>query len=302
MDKKSTGIGGTVTGRGEAAPPGTVEVCARTNLTKPECSCRLCCQSLLAQYAPQLDSNAAMPLGPLSNWRADPLPDPVQSPERAAAAQAASRTKVEAALRREGMPEQQMAMQGLRRRIAELEAEVRRLGELAHTDALTGLPNRRALEAALARELARSARAGQPLCLAVLDLDHFKAVNDVHGHPRGDQLLCEAAVAWRAELRADDLLARNYGDEFATVLPNCPPEEATEVIERLRAATPAGQTCSAGLVRWDGRESTEAIGARADRALYAAKQAGRNLTIAAGHGISAVERRRWRGKLAAVSS
>jgi diguanylate cyclase (GGDEF)-like protein len=177
-----------------------------------------------------------------------------------------------------------MATQGLLRRIAELEAEVRRLGELAHTDGLTGLPNRRALEVALERELARSARAGQPLCLAALDLDHFKGVNDAHGHPGGDQLLREAAVAWRAELRADDLLARNYGDEFTAVLPNCRLEEAAEVIERLRAATPAGQTCSVGLVRWDGRESTEAIGARADRALYAAKQAGRNLTIAAGYG------------------
>ena len=173
-------------------------------------------------------------------------------------------------------------------RVAELEAEVRmlkaearKLARLAHSDALTGLPNRRALEPALTRELARAARLEQPLCLAVIDLDHFKAVNDTQGHQAGDRLLREATAAWDRQLRAEDMLARNDGDEFTVLLANCQLEEASELIERLRAATPTGQTCSAGVVCWDGSEPPEALIARGDRALYAAKHAGRDLAIAA---------------------
>jgi diguanylate cyclase (GGDEF)-like protein len=165
--------------------------------------------------------------------------------------------------------------------VRRLEAKARRLAQLAHTDALTGLPNRRALEQALARELARAKRLPQPLCLAMIDLDHFKAVNDTHGHQTGDRLLREATAAWDRQLRAEDVLARNDGDEFTVLLANCPLEAASELIERLRAATPEGQTCSAGVVGWDGSEAPEALIARADRALYAAKHAGRDLAITA---------------------
>src|SRR5262249_17720318 len=77
-----------------------------------------------------------------------------------------------------------------------------RLMLIARTDALTGLPNRRAWDEELARELARAARAGAPLCTAVLDLDHFKEFNDLHGHQAGDEHLKITAVRWRAELRA----------------------------------------------------------------------------------------------------
>jgi diguanylate cyclase (GGDEF)-like protein len=122
-----------------------------------------------------------------------------------------------------------------------------RLEELALTDALTGLPNRRAWEQRLPGELARAARDGSPLCLALLDLDHFKAFNDRHGHPAGDALLRDAAAAWSRELRAGDLLARYGGEEFVLVLPNCAAHEAEAIAERVRARTPAGETCSIGV-------------------------------------------------------
>ena len=172
-------------------------------------------------------------------------------------------------------------MRRLKANARRLKAKTRELSQLAHTDALTGLPNRRALEAALVRELARAQRLAQPLCLAIVDLDHFKVVNDTHGHQAGDRLLRQAAAAWDRQLRAEDMLARNDGDEFTVLLSSCPLEAACEVIERLRAATPGQQTCSAGVVDWDGSEPPEALTARADQALYAAKHAGRNLTITA---------------------
>ena len=155
------------------------------------------------------------------------------------------------------------------------------LARLALTDQLTGLPNRRAWEEALARELARAARGGQPVCVAVLDLDGFKAFNDEHGHQAGDRLLTQAARAWQRQLRVSDLLARYGGEEFAAVIPAWPLEIAVEVVERLRRAAPGGLTASAGVASWDGSESGAQLFGRADAALYAAKQAGRDRTVAA---------------------
>ena len=155
---------------------------------------------------------------------------------------------------------------------------LRRLGELALTDALTGLPNRRALDTSLTHALGDAAATGRPLCVALLDLDHFKAYNDARGHQTGDRLLKGAAAAWRAELRPGDLLARYGGEEFAVVLPDCDRTSALAVLERLRGATPEEQTCSAGLARWDGAESLDELVGRADEALYRAKDAGRDRT------------------------
>lgn len=150
------------------------------------------------------------------------------------------------------------------------------LGELTRTDELTGLPNRRALNDALPRELERSLREGHGLCLAMLDLDHFKRYNDANGHPAGDRLLAAAAVAWRDALRSGtDLLARYGGEEFAVVLPTTM-DAAHETLERMRAATPDRQTVSIGLASWDGLEQTESLIARADAALYRAKAGGRD--------------------------
>jgi diguanylate cyclase (GGDEF)-like protein len=152
----------------------------------------------------------------------------------------------------------------------------------ARTDELTGLPNRRGWDDEIARELARARRSGQPLCVAVIDLDHFKSVNDIHGHPAGDRLLKEAASAWRSTVRLTDVLARHGGEEFALALPACTLRDATILVERLRAATPGGQTVSAGIAQWDGLETAIQLYSRADGALYEAKRAGRDrVTLAA---------------------
>jgi diguanylate cyclase (GGDEF)-like protein len=103
----------------------------------------------------------------------------------------------------------------------------------------------------------------------------------LRGERDGDHLIKEAAAFWRGELREVDLLARLDGGSFGIVLPNCGLGEAIEVLDRVRAATPRDQTASAGVARWDGEEPAELLQARCGDALTAAKQAGRNLTIAA---------------------
>jgi diguanylate cyclase (GGDEF)-like protein len=164
--------------------------------------------------------------------------------------------------------------------LAQVGALYHEVGRLARTDALTGVANRRAWDDELPRELARSARSGQPLCVALLDLDHFKAYNDRHGHQAGDRLLKAAAAAWQGKLRKTDLLARYGGEEFAVLLPDCGLDSAMEIAERLRTAQPEG-TCSIGVAGWDGREAATRLVARADQALYAAKEGGRNRSRAA---------------------
>jgi diguanylate cyclase (GGDEF)-like protein len=149
-----------------------------------------------------------------------------------------------------------------------------RLADMAATDPLTGLPNRRTLDAELERALREAADPG--VCVAMLDFDHFKAFNDVHGHTAGDRLLKEAAAAWGTHLRPADVLARWGGEEFAVLLPACDLAGAQLVVERLRAALPGGQSCSAGIAQWDGEESPGALIHRADTALYAAKRDGRD--------------------------
>ncbi len=159
---------------------------------------------------------------------------------------------------------------------------VDRLSVAAHTDALTGLLNRRALDELMPLELERAARSGSPLCLAMLDLDHFKAYNDRHGHPAGDVLLRTAARLWQDALRSSDALIRFGGEEFLAVLPACDLLDASARMETLRRATPSDQSCSVGVVRWDGVESIDALLGRADQAMYAAKHAGRDRVQAAG--------------------
>jgi diguanylate cyclase (GGDEF)-like protein len=148
------------------------------------------------------------------------------------------------------------------------------LTDMASTDALTGLPNRRAWEQSLERALAEN----QSVALAMLDLDHFKDFNDTHGHPAGDRLLRETAAAWREELRAGDLVARLGGDEFALLLPDCNAANALEVVERLRLRIPGEETCSAGIATHKSGARPEALMASADTALYEAKTAGRDRT------------------------
>ena len=170
----------------------------------------------------------------------------------------------------------------LKRMESEREGLLREVEEAALSDALTGLPNRRALDEALPREMARARRSQAPLCLAIVDVDHFKQYNDKRGHLVGDVFLRDCAIAWDGELRGEDMLVRFGGEEFLVVLPGCSLDDAAEIVERLRSATPDGQTCSAGLVRWDTVEAAEELFARADAALYEAKGAGRDQLVRIG--------------------
>ncbi|HWC48456.1 MAG TPA: sensor domain-containing diguanylate cyclase [Solirubrobacterales bacterium] len=154
--------------------------------------------------------------------------------------------------------------------------------DMATHDSLTGLYNRRVLEEQLPREMARARRTGSPLCVALIDIDHFKAYNDAHGHLAGDEVLRECARAWDEALRGEDTIVRFGGEEFLVLLPDTAPEEAAEVVERLRERTPLGQTCSAGLASWDTVESADDLLGRADAALYLAKAGGRDQLALAG--------------------
>jgi diguanylate cyclase (GGDEF)-like protein len=156
-----------------------------------------------------------------------------------------------------------------------------RMDTLALTDPHTGLMSRRVWEDELPRELARARRSESPVSVALLDLDHMSAFNMLRGEREGDMLIKEAAARWRNELREVDVLARLEGTQFGAVLPNCGLGEACDVLDRVRAATPRGQTASAGVARWDGEEPAELLLARANDALTAAKESGRNVTIAA---------------------
>jgi diguanylate cyclase (GGDEF)-like protein len=158
---------------------------------------------------------------------------------------------------------------------------VEQLQAMARTDSLTGLLNRRAMTEALERDIAGSRRRMRPMSIAMMDLDHFKAFNDAFGHQAGDRLLVNAARRWTAELRPMDTIARYGGEEFLVLLPGCDVGTATIAADRLRAAVPDGQTCSVGVAQWDGSEPTSSLIARADAALYAAKAAGRDITVVA---------------------
>lgn len=154
------------------------------------------------------------------------------------------------------------------------------LETLAHTDVLTGVANRREWDLQLPREIGRAQREKSELCVALIDLDFFKLFNDEFGHQAGDELLQEAVAAWTKELRVSDLLVRYGGEEFGVILPSCTLRHAAAIIDRLRDVTPGGQTASAGVVSWNGIESADEMVARADAALYQAKDMGRNRTFA----------------------
>ena len=180
-----------------------------------------------------------------------------------------------------------MRMSGLLRH---LEQQATRLADMARTDALTGLPNRRTSDAELERMQTRARAEGSPLCVAVLDLDRFKAFNDTFGHQAGDSLLVAAASAWSGRLDAAHagvgpgraaMLGRWGGEEFVLLLLGHDLQEALALVDGLRARTPAGQTFSAGVARWSGLESPAELFERADAALYAAKEGGRDRVLPA---------------------
>ena len=112
----------------------------------------------------------------------------------------------------------------------------------------------------------------------MLDLDRFKNFNDTYGHQAGDRLLSRAVSAWLEQLREGDLLARYGGEEFAIALYDCDADQARDVVERVRLATPEDQTCSAGVATLNRTKGSQQLVARADAALYEAKR-DRNRTV-----------------------
>ncbi len=162
-------------------------------------------------------------------------------------------------------------------------AQAVQLAALARSDGLTGVPNRRSWDHELSRACRAADDQGSPLTVALLDLDHFKVYNDIHGHPAGDLLLKEATAAWVAHLDAPEVLARIGGEEFAVLLPDHDVEAARTRVLELLASTPRGMTFSAGVAAWQpGTEPAVAVAA-ADRALYDAKRSGRNRVCLAPH-------------------
>jgi diguanylate cyclase (GGDEF)-like protein len=189
-------------------------------------------------------------------------------------------------------PAELVARVALHVRLQRLQAELREkneiLARLSTTDSLTGLRNRRYVDEFLTVEFLRARRYGNALAVVMADLDHFKRVNDTHGHPAGDAVLCHVGALLRSMLRMTDVAARYGGEEFVLVLPQNELEGAGVLAERWRAvveATPTrlpdGQlievTLSAGVAAIARTDSTpEDLVAAADEALYRAKEGGRN--------------------------
>ena len=187
----------------------------------------------------------------------------------------------------------QSTREHLRRQKAELAQALEQIRQLATHDDLTGLLNRRAMLDRMQLEQHRSLRSGSPLLIAQLDIDHFKAVNDTHGHAAGDLVLQSFADTVRRNVRDTDVLARWGGEEFVLLLCDTPAADAVALMERLRQAVQAMQvpvpqsggpitvTVSIGLARHTPADPLAGTLERADQALYAAKAGGRNRVVPA---------------------
>ncbi len=173
------------------------------------------------------------------------------------------------------------------RLLDELQAQSRLLQQLAREDGLTGVANRRALDLQLPHELERARRFGHPLAVAMVDIDHFKAVNDLHSHAVGDAALCAVARLLREGCRASDLVGRYGGEEFLLLLVQTAATPALGLCDKLRQRVAghdwaglqpglAAVTVSIGMAALQPGDDVLSLLARADRALYRAKQAGRN--------------------------
>lgn len=171
--------------------------------------------------------------------------------------------------------------------LARLVVDELELRQIALTDSLTGAQTRRSFNSHLDREIKRAQRYSVAFSLITLDLDHFKSINDTHGHGIGDVVLQEVAARVKTQMRDTDILARVGGEEFALILPETGESGARVIAERLReaiagkaVAAPCGDvpvTASFGLASFDNPdEAIDAFMARADEALYAAKRGGRN--------------------------
>jgi diguanylate cyclase (GGDEF)-like protein len=169
--------------------------------------------------------------------------------------------------------------------------DARRMRVMAMTDELTRLPNRRHLLSVAEEQLARSRATGEAFCIVAIDVDHFKRINDTHGHAAGDVVLQRIAHACRATLRPGDRIGRTGGEELSVLLPATRAQDAMAAAERLRAAVDTLDcddiapnlrvTISLGVAEWKGHETLARVAARADELLYRAKQEGRNRVAAA---------------------
>lgn len=176
-------------------------------------------------------------------------------------------------------------------RIQELTAELDNIAQTAHQDYLTGALNRRGMDEAIEREFNRADRHNTTLCIAMLDIDHFKKLNDTLGHATGDEALTYFVKVLKDVLRTTDVLARYGGEEFIIILPDTPQDEAVKVITRVQRELTKNFfmhnnervliTFSAGVAERGLSEAPEVLIPRADAALYKAKHSGRNQVVAA---------------------
>lgn len=176
------------------------------------------------------------------------------------------------------------------KRILQLTTELGLIGEVAHQDYLTGALNRRGMDEALEREFSRADRHSTNLCIAIMDIDHFKKINDNLGHTTGDEALVHFVKVIKEVLRTTDVVARYGGEEFIIILPATPEDEAVAVITRVQRELTKNYfmhknervliTFSAGVAQRKPGETAESMIPRADAALYIAKQNGRNQVIA----------------------
>lgn len=164
-----------------------------------------------------------------------------------------------------------------------------KLQKLAFTDGLTGLRNRRSLQEELSSNIALFTRLSQPLSLLLLDIDHFKNINDTFGHLTGDRVLQEVGLILKEESREEDIAARYGGEEFAVILPNTDQSEALKIAERIRLRVESTNwtiptvTISIGAATLVSGDTENTLQSRADRALYLSKNRGRNQVTHACH-------------------
>ena len=192
----------------------------------------------------------------------------------------------------------QRTLQRLKSRQAEIGRQNKKLQLLASRDGLTGCLNRRALEEKLHTLFSAAEREGEELSCIMFDIDHFKTVNDQHGHDTGDRVLQRAVKILQSGTRDNDIVGRYGGEEFCLVLPGLDLDQATEVAERLRrdiqsdsagTRSPAAVTASLGVTsRALGAHCPAELVKQADQALYSAKEGGRNRVA------------RWSGQLPAA--
>ncbi len=183
----------------------------------------------------------------------------------------------------------QQELQLLRLRVAEQTAEIARLSQLAETDALTGIANRRGFDTEIKRRYAETQRHERPFALMVIDVDNMKSINDEQGHHVGDELLQEIARVLHENVRASDVACRLGGDEFAIILPGADLQAACHASRRLfdravplvqsRFGQQAGQL-SVGIVEATAALTIEQIVEIADRRMYCAKRQGGNRFVA----------------------